>query len=298
MSMIHVYLLLIFYLHILEYIKNKEINITGRASNVRRVTTTSEILSSKQVHVEVSLIIPVYREEKKVLALLRKAKEIASSLNAKCSSSCEIIVVNDGSDDNTLEVLLKEEKKDPTIRVISYDINKGKGYAVRKGISSSNGKEVIFMDGDLDVHPIAIQEYIEGLQNHDLIIGSKSHPLSQIHAPLSRRFLSSVFNILVRYALRINLRDTQTGLKGGKGNILRNIFKVMVVNRYAFDVELLTVATFLNLSIKEVPVMISYSNNLKLSEIIKMFLDLIAISYRYKIKGSYQKKMSTLTTIE
>ena len=255
----------------------------------RTVTITSEILASNQTYVEISIIIPVYREENRIIDLLRKVREITNSLNA---SSYEIIVVNDGSDDNTLKILFEEEKKDPNIRVISYNNNKGKGYAVRQGIISSYGKEVIFMDGDLDVHPIVIQEYIQGFSTHDLVIGSKLHPLSQVDAPLSRRFLSLLFNLLVRKALGITLRDTQTGLKAGKGDILRKIFNVMVVNRYAFDVELLSLATFLNLNIKEVPVMVKHSDSFKFREIVKMFLDLIAISYRYRIKRSYQRKLS------
>lgn len=247
--------------------------------------------SQNQITVEFSLVIPVYREESRVPDLLGQIKKVIHQITPL---SYEIIIVNDGSDDDTLSILLKEAKRDPHISVLSYDQNKGKGYAVRHGILHSKGDSVIFLDGDLEVSPSAISECTRCLRKYDLVIGSKAHPLSQIQAPSSRRLLSRLFNILVRYVFHMSLRDTQTGLKGGKGDILRDIFRVMRVDRFAFDVELLTIATLLNLHIKELPVIVNYNSSLKTKEVARMFFDLMAILYRYKIRKTDKIRMNQI----
>ena len=117
--------------------------------------------------------------------------------------------------------------------------NKGKGHAVKMGVLNSKGDVVSFLDGDLDISPAQIKNYIRELEGCDLVIASKAHPLSIITAPFVRKMLSKMFSILVRVAVGINIKDTQSGLKIGNGNALRKIFNVMLVKRYAFDVEML-----------------------------------------------------------
>lgn len=257
------------------------------------MTSIAESLrfSRYQTHIGFSLIIPVYNEEKKILALLTKIREKMLIISPP---SYEVIFVNDGSSDNTLSLLLEELKDDPNMSVISYETNRGKGYAVRQGMLSSRGDEVLFIDGDLQISPHTISECIEELKTHDLIIGSKSHPMSKIRSSFSRRFLSRLFNILVRSVFRTNLRDTQTGLKGGKGDILRDIFSIMTVDRYAFDVELLAIATSLKLSIKELPVVVNYSNSFRYLEVARMFLDMMILLYRYRIRNTCIIRMNQI----
>ena len=106
----------------------------------------------------------------------------------------------------------------------------------------SFGDVITFVDGDLDISPNTIRDYVKELENCDLVIASKRHPLSKVKAPSSRKFLSRMFNLIIRMLIGIEVRDTQSGLKAGKGVALRSIFGSMVVKRYAFDVELLTIA--------------------------------------------------------
>src|SRR5690606_13381194 len=101
---------------------------------------------------------------------------------------------NDGSRDETLEVLRREQAVDPRVRVLSYNVNMGKGYAVKTGIVKTRGELVMFTDGDLDISPDMISEYIRQLEDCDLVIASKRHPLSKYNAPASRKFLSRAFN--------------------------------------------------------------------------------------------------------
>jgi len=237
--------------------------------------------------IQLSIVVPVYNQERKVpLSLARIRKVLDSTL-----ISYEIVVVNDGSLDNTLEVLMEEEKKNPRMQIISYSLNVGKGHAVKIGVLHSKGNTVMFTDGDLDISPEVIRDYVKELESCDLVIASKTHPQSKVVAPFSRRFLSRAFNLIVRVSVGIKLKDTQSGLKAGNGDALRTIFKVMLVKRYAFDVELLKIATMLGLSIKEMPIEINLDRKFKIQEIIKMFVDILGISYRLRITHWYQKQI-------
>ena len=206
-------------------------------------------------------------------------------------------MVNDGSLDNTLQVLRDLEKCDPRLRIISYFPNMGKGHAVKTGVVASCGDVVMFTDGDLDISPSAIKDYFRELQNCDLVIASKTHPLSKVNVPFSRKFLSRAFNLFVRIATGIKFKDTQSGLKAGNGSVLRTIFKVMLIKRYAFDVEMLTIAKELELSIKEMPVEISLDRHFKIKEIVKMLIDVLAVAYRYRISHWYQKQLTSLVGV-
>jgi glycosyltransferase involved in cell wall biosynthesis len=245
------------------------------------------VINIEKFTIELSVVIPVYNAEKNISVFLKSLQEVLDSTLIRY----EIIVVNDGSQDNTLELLQKEESLNSRVRVFSYTQNKGKGYAVRTGVIESAGELVMFIDGDLDIQPKLIRDYIEEVRKCDLVIASKKHPLSKVKAPLSRKFLSRMFNFVVRLSTGVRIKDTQSGLKVANGTSLRRIFKAMLVKRYAFDVELLTIARALNLSIKELPVEIHLDHRFKIREMVKMLLDVMAISYRYRIKRCYQNRL-------
>ena len=237
-------------------------------------------------NVDISVIIPVYNLEKQIIVQLESLRAILKS-----SLNYEIIIVNDGSTDKTLEVLRKEEETDSHIHVISYHRNEGKGHLIKRGVIESFGKLAILLDGDRDISLSMLVDFLIETKNYDLVIGSKRHPQSNIDLPLSRTIYNRVFNIFVRATTGIKIKDTQVGLKVGKGNVLRTIFKYINVKRYAFDVELLTIASILKLNIKEMPVDIKSNHHLRLQEIVKMLLDLIAVSCKYRIFHSYQKQI-------
>jgi glycosyltransferase involved in cell wall biosynthesis len=242
----------------------------------------------------ISVVIPVHNQEKTISLLLSRIKGILNST----LRSYEIVVVNDGSFDNTFGVLQKEEELDSHMKVISYTPNRGKGYAVKTGVMQSSGNIVIFADGDLDISHDKIKDYITGLENCDIVIASKRHPQSKVNAPFSRKLLSRVFNFLVRLAIGLKVKDTQSGLKAGKGASLRTIFRIMLVKRYAFDVELLAIASALNLKIREMPIEINLDHNFKVQDIAKMLVDVTTITYRYKIKRWYHKQIMLLSEPE
>ena len=247
-----------------------------------RDSATSQARKSQYT---ISIVIPVYNEESKITSVLKHIKGILS----ETLLDYELILINDGSTDKTEQIILEEQKLDKRIRVLSYTQNKGKGHAVRLGVLNSKGDIVSFLDGDFDISPSQIRNYVRELEGCDLVIASKSHPLSVISAPFLRKILSKMFSILVRTAVGINVKDTQSGLKVGNGNALRRIFDVMLVKRYAFDVELLAIASRLNLKIKESPIDITLDCSFNIREIIKMFIDVLAVSYRLRIIRYYQK---------
>ena len=253
-------------------------------SESRSPIADSDITKSQA---QISVVIPVHNQERQISALLTKIKQILNSTLQRY----EIVVVNDGSYDNTLQILQREELIDPCIKIISYMPNRGKGHAVKTGVMQASGSIVIFVDGDFDISHSKIKEYIDELKNCDLVIASKRHPQSKVYAPLSRKFLSRMFNLLVRLAIGIKIKDTQSGLKAGTGPALRTIFSVMLVKRYAFDVELLTIASTMNLSIRELPIEIKLDHTFKIQDIAKMVLDVTAISYRHRIRRWYERQL-------
>jgi len=251
------------------------------SASIRKI---SELINVELRHV-ISIIIPVFNEETKITGVLKGITEI---LNGNFQNY-EIIVINDGSVDKTLKVILESQRLDSHIRVLSYEGNKGKGYAVRLGVLNSIGDIVVYLDGDLNISPMEITDYMKQLDHYDLVIASKAHPMSVVICSTGRKFLSKAFNLLVRLLTGINIKDTQSGLKAGRGSALRAIFEKMVVKRYAFDVELLTIASGLDLKIKELPIIITLDCSFKIQEVVKMFIDILQISYRINLTEHYQK---------
>jgi dolichol-phosphate mannosyltransferase len=232
----------------------------------------------------ISLIIPVFNQASKISYSLEKIKQAVEST----FSAYELIVVNDGSTDNTLTSLKDIAITDEHIHVISYTPNRGKGYAVKQGVLHSHGDAVILLDGDLDISPDLIKDYVERLSTSDLVIASKKHPESSVRIPRSRAFLSRAFNLLTKLTIGISQTDTQAGFKVGKGDVMRTIFRNISVNRYAFDVEVLAIASILHLKVQEMPVIMKIDRRFKMKEVLRMFIDLIRIAYNYRIAHRYQ----------
>jgi glycosyltransferase involved in cell wall biosynthesis len=243
-----------------------------------------------------SIVIPVYNEAKAIGPMIRKIKQVVESAAIQPPLLYEIVVVDDGSCDNTFAILEAMQKEDPHLRAISYKPNRGKGYAIKMGIMASAGEIVILIDVslDLELSPQLIANYYYELDDScDLAIGSKKHPLSKVNLSGSRTFLSTAFRFVSKELVGIKeISDTQVGLKIGKGELLRRIFEITTVRRYAFDVEFLMIALMLNANIRELPVILKRNEKrFRIVEVARMFTDIVKISYRYRIKHWYQKKL-------
>lgn len=238
--------------------------------------------------VELSFVVPAYNEEDFIEDTLETLETIIRDKNLPY----EILVVDDGSGDNTLVKARRYAGKNGHVRVVSYSKNVGKGYAVKTGFMKSNGNVVIFADSDMEIDLRTISEYLEALNQGDIVIASKLHSDSQVKVPLSRRILSGSFNGLVRLLTGVPLKDTQSGLKAMKKSAFIDIFPRLAVKRYAFDVELLAVAHLYGLKVVEMPVNIKLDAKFKPTEMWHMFLDLLGIAYRLRIIHWYQRSLS------
>jgi glycosyltransferase involved in cell wall biosynthesis len=240
--------------------------------------------------VDLSFVLPAYNE----------AEFIESALESLCRAGkdmglrYEIVVVDDGSVDDTGSRAVDFASRNGHgengfVKLVTYRDNVGKGYAVKTGFSRACGDAVVFIDSDLDVDIEQIGRYIEALGQGDIVIGSKWHPESCVDVPLPRLVLSCGFNALVRLLTGVRLRDTQTGLKAIRRRALRDVFPCLAVKRYAFDVELLAVARLLGLKVVEMPVRVRLREMFSFEEVWRMFVDLLGIAYRLRVKRWYQR---------
>ena len=170
--------------------------------------------------VDLSFVVPAYNEEDNIEGTLGTIDTIAMGKKL----SYEIVVVNDGSGDQTLIRAKTYAGKNGHVKVISYTKNSGKGHAVKAGFIKSTGAVVFFADSDMEIDLRKISDYVEALKSGDIVIASKRHSASKVTVPLSRRILSECFNALVRLLTGVPLKDTQSGLKAMKKNEFKNIF--------------------------------------------------------------------------
>ena len=233
--------------------------------------------------VDLSFVIPAYNEEDAIEDALDTIDEVVKNKKLQY----EIVVVNDGSKDKTLLKAITYANRNGHVRVVSFNKNMGKGYAVKMGFMQTTGEVVIFADSDKDIDLSIVSRYVEALQHGDIVIASKWHPQSVVEMPIIRRILSHSFNILVRLMTGARLRDTQAGLKAIRKSAFKDIFPRLAVKRYAFDVELLTVANLYGLKIVEMPVNLQMRGLFSLREVWKMFVDLLGIAYRLRVLRWY-----------
>lgn len=231
---------------------------------------------------------PMYNEEMEVAANILETDDYFKKLGI----TYEIIVMDDGSKDMTYNKALTASKEH--IKVFKLPKNEGKGEALRAAFYQSNGDLVMFLDGDLDIHPKQFEVLFNVMKSEfaDVVIGSKRHPDSILHYPKGRQFLSAGYFFIVKLLFGLPLRDTQTGIKLFKVGVLKRVFHKVLIKRYAFDLELLILAHHNNFKISEAPVVVDYKGkygNITLKVIFNMLWDTLAIFYRLKVLKYYDK---------
>jgi glycosyltransferase involved in cell wall biosynthesis len=235
---------------------------------------------------EISVIMPAYNEEGKIADCIQGARAHLERLGRPY----EIIVVDDGSTDATR----REARRagiNPHVRVVGYSQNRGKGFALKHGVKHAKGDLVVFMDSDADAKPDRIEQYIAILKNNDMAIASKRHPDSRFKGPILRKFLSVGFHVLVMLLTGVTVSDTQSGFKAFRREALVKIIDSICVKRYAFDVELLAVASLLKMRIVELPIKIQLGSLFSARQVVRMLVDLLGITYRLRVIHWYQKNL-------
>ncbi len=204
----------------------------------------------------------------------------------------EVVVIDDGSNDATLKRLEALAEEFPQLVVARNFENYGKGRALKKGFRSTMGDYVVFLDCDLDLHPEQIPTLFEKMnkENADVVIGSKRHPDSKVEYAWHRQVISSVYFFLVKMLFGLPIRDTQTGLKIFKREVLAKVFPRMLVKRYAYDLELLALAHHYGYQIAQAPVVLQtkrYQHRIRWIDIVHTFLDTVAVWYRMSVLKWY-----------
>ena len=240
--------------------------------------------------IKLSVIVPAYNEEKRLPQTLR---EIDKYLK-KQSYNYEIIVVSGGSTDNTVEVTKKLIPEINNLSVFELKESLGKGFCVKKGILKAKGKFRLFIDADNSTSIDQVEKmWPEFEKDFDIVIGSRDIKGAVLAVPQSlfRRILGNIFNLLTKIISGIwGIPDTQCGFKGFTDRATKDIFSLMITDRFAFDVEVLIIAKKFGYSIKEIPVtwVNDINSKVKFKSMVEMLLDIIKIRIN-SIKGVYDK---------
>lgn len=239
-----------------------------------------------------SVIVPAYNEG---ASIKKNLIEIKKALKPYVDSF-EILAVDDGSSDNTKEQIMEAASSDPEIRYAGYDKNRGKGGAIKHGVTEAKGDVIGFIDADLDISPEHLVKYLEHMNETgcDVVIGSKMHKDSELDYPPMRRFVSLGYYVILKVLFGMNVKDTQTGVKLYKAPLIKKIAPLLKVKGYAFDIEVLALCDHEGARIDQMPVQIVFKRNasfgrIKLGDIFKMFFDTVGIWWNLRIRRSYFK---------
>ena len=228
-----------------------------------------------------SVVIPAFNEELRIIQTLDYSLNYLKNQNYPF----EIIVVNDGSTDKTKEVVQNfiNNNSNYNLKIIGYDKNRGKGYAVNYGMTRALGEIVLFMDADNSTKINEVEKAFKKIdEGFDIVIASRKLKESKIivYQSLMRRILGNIFPILVKILFNLNLTDTQAGFKVFKKETLI-IFQEQKIFDFAFDVELLVIAKKHNFKIAEIPIVWENQkfSKVKFKSAFKMFFSLLKIKF-------------------
>lgn len=247
----------------------------------------------------ISIIIAAYNEEKKIKQTLIDLIAIFDKKREKYENY-EIILIDDGSTDKTSEEANAVSKKYPQVKVISSMPNKGKGFAIRKGMNEAKGDIFLLTDADLAYALNNIDTFLDSCSLYDVAVGTRMHPQStylvnykSFKLIFLRHIISRFFNTIVYIFFGIKQKDKQCGLKVMKKELGKEIASQGKINGFSYDVELFLIAKNRGSKIIELPVQVKYSDTDSKVRVWKhapkMFLELLIIKYN-QLKGVYDQK--------
>ncbi len=235
-----------------------------------------------------SLVIPAYNESSRI----RPTLDEILRYTGEQKWDAEILVVDDGSRDDTAAIVREYARAHPQIHLVQNPGNRGKGYSVRNGMLHARGDICLFTDADLS-SPIAEAEKLFDAihQGADIVIGSRwlRAELQTERQPLYRQAFGRIFNILLRLVLGLHFRDTQCGFKAFRREAAQRIFPLQRIERWGFDPEILFLARRMSFRTVEVPVVWAHSEGTRLHPFrdgLRMFGDVMRIRWS-ALTGAY-----------
>lgn len=239
---------------------------------------------------KISVIMPAFNES----AHIRRNVHETCRVFDRTRRDFEVVVVDDGSTDDTFEEASRASAQLPNVKVVRYADNNGKGSALKEGFRHVTGDYVVFLDSDLDLHPSQLHRLFRVMRDTraSVVIGSKHHPRSTLKYPLGRKVISRVYALMLRALFNLPLRDTQTGIKVFNHEVLARVFPKVLCKRFAYDLELLVNANRLGYKVAEAPVVLNFRRPRKwgrigLGAMYSTGMDTLAIFYRLRILKYY-----------
>jgi dolichyl-phosphate beta-glucosyltransferase len=237
-----------------------------------------------------SFIIPAYNEGARLGSTLARVLTYISTRGW----DAEVVVVNDGSRDQTADLVRASAQTHPELRLIENPGNRGKGYSVRNGMLNARGEVLVFSDADLSSPIEEANKLFAAIDaGSDIAIGSRwLQPEMQTHRQsLLRQFYGRIFNLALRVLLGLNFKDTQCGFKAFTRSASQAIFPFQRIERWGFDPELLYLARRAGLKVQEIPVAWAHVEGTRLSPLrdgFRMFGEVLKIRWN-SLTGKYSR---------
>ncbi len=227
---------------------------------------------------KLSVVIPAYNEASRISHTLISVNEYLSAQ----SYESEIVVVNDGSKDNTAEVVKQLQPQIPRIRLLDNQENHGKGWVVKQGMLEASGDVRVFMDADNSTKIDEIGNFLPYFdQGFDAVVGSRRIAGSHVakDQKMIREFLGWCFRTIVHILVPVGVTDTQCGFKAFTAKSAQAIFPKQTIYRWAFDVEILALARRSRCKIQELPItwVNDEASHVKFSGMVNMLLEVIQV---------------------
>ncbi|MCY3800394.1 MAG: glycosyltransferase [Chloroflexi bacterium] len=243
-------------------------------------------MTDQRVSKRLSVVIPAFAQEGSIGPDLERIQKTIRSI----SRDYQIVVVVDGVVDRTAEIARAVAGPRTSVEVIEK--NRGKGFAVRRGVSMTDGRVVGFIDAGGDIDPSAIQTTASliGDGTADIAIGSKRHPLSEVKYPLGRRISSRGYQWLCRLLFGLSVRDTQVGIKFMSRAVADSVMPSLETDGFSFDVEMLALAHrrgFVRLRECPVKIDLAFPSTINSGTVVRMLLDTLRIFFRMRVMRRY-----------
>lgn len=233
--------------------------------------------------VKFTVLIPAHNEEGFIYRCVDETQRV---MDTAADGSYEIIIVDDGSQDGTYAEAYRAAEAFPHVRIVRCPQNLGKGGALRQGFEHARGELVFFLDADLDIDPSQLWTLYAVMNEtkSDVVVGVKHHPGSELELPWYRRAMSTGYMLVVRTLFDLPLRDTQTGIKLFRREVLQRVYPRAKIGRFAFDLEMLVAATRFGYHVVEAPVRVTFQRNdrgrIGVWSILRTWWDTLCIFYR------------------